>query len=518
MPALTSALKRAILIRPEKTATICGDRIRTWREVGDRVAKAAMMFSRLGVGPNDRVAVLCLNSDRYLELYFATLWAGAVIVPVNWRWSMAEISQCFADCDPRLLVVDDVFAGQAEALMASAPQLVGMLYIGDGETPMGAVSYEQEIAQLPPAVDAERRGEDLAGLFYTGGTTGRSKGVMLTHRNVMWGQLDYLAHTQPDQDDVYLHVAPMFHVADMASVFGITTVGGTHVFAASFEPDQVLDCIETNGVTSLTLVPTMLQMLIDRPRAAEIMTRIRRVLYGASPISPTLLKRALDMLPNVQFFQCYGMTELAPMATILSPIDHYPHASTALLTSAGRPVFGVELRIVDSEDRELLAGEVGEVAVRGPNVMQGYWNNPEETEQALRGGWMHTGDAGYLDSDGYLHLVDRLKDMIVVGGENVYSSEIENVLMMHPDVVQCAVIGVPSDKWGEAVHAVIVVRTGAALTKDTVVSHCRNLLAGYKCPATVALQTEPLALSGVGKILKGPLRLPHWDQRSRHIS
>lgn len=518
MPSLTSTLKRAVLTRPGTIATQCSGRTRTWREVGDRVAKGAALLKRIGISSDDRVAVLCLNSDRYLELYFSILWAGMTIVPVNWRWSPAEITQCFSDCEPRLLVVDDTFADQADALCAGSSQNMRVLYAGDSKAPAGMIDYEEEIADIAPVHDMMRRGDDLAGLFYTGGTTGRSKGVMLTHRNIMWSQLSYIAHTKPDENDVYLHVAPMFHVADMASVFGITSVGGTHLFAGRFDPDQVLTLIETEGVTALTLVPTMLQMLLDRPRAEKVMTSLRRILYGASPISPTLLRRALHMLPNVSFVQCYGMTELSPMATVLGSDEHDPDASDELLSSAGQPIFGVELRIVDDDGWEMPSGEVGEVIVRGPNVMRGYWKNPEETERALRNGWMHTGDAGYLDANGFLHLADRLKDMIVVGGENVYSIEVENALMAHPDIVQSAAIGVPNEIWGEAVHAVIVVRPGSQLTKEAIDMHCRSLLAGYKRPTSIEIRTEPLALSGVGKVLKAPLRAPYWTQRVRQIS
>jgi long-chain acyl-CoA synthetase len=241
------------------------------------------------------------------------------------------------------------------------------------------------------------------------------------------------------------------------------------------------------------------------------------ITYGASPMPETLLREAMAKFPKVHFSQVYGMTELSPAATMLRPEDHR-QGPTHRLRSAGKPVTGVELRVVDSDDHTRPTGEVGEIVVRGPNVMKGYWRQPEQTKQALRNGWMHTGDAGYLDADGYLYVVDRTKDMIVSGGENVYSAEVENAVGQHPAVKQCAVIGVPSDRWGEAVHAVVVLREGQSVDPEEIIGHCRTLIAGYKCPRTVEIRREELPLSAVGKVDKVALRAPHWQGRTRQVN
>ncbi|MDX2277344.1 MAG: long-chain-fatty-acid--CoA ligase [Hyphomonadaceae bacterium] len=517
MASLTSTLKRAVQIKPDGAATRYGTRTRTWREIAERVARLAGALVELGLRPDDRVAVISPNSERYLEIYFAVAWAGGVLTPVNWRWSEPEILQCFVDCTPRVVFADDTYLALAASLKDQCASVTHLVRTSDGAGPDAALDYEVLIEAASAIPDADRRNDMLAGLFYTGGTTGKSKGVMLSHANIMWSMLAYLAHTQPREDDVYLHAAPLFHVAGMASVFGITAAAGSHVFAPRFDPIAVLGLIEDHAVTVATFVPTMLQALLDTPGGAEVLRRrMRRMLYGASPISPALLQRAIDTLPDAEFIQCYGMTELAPIGTILSPTDHRK-GSASLLSSAGRAAYGVEVRVGDDRGATLPRNAVGEILVRGPNVMLGYWNNSEETARAIREGWMRTGDAGYIDAEGYVYLVDRVKDMLVVGGENVYSVEVERVLSMLPEIVQCAVIGIPDEKWGERVHAVVVVDADSSVAESDIEAHCRRHLAGYKCPKSIEIRHEPLPLSGVGKILKGPLREPHWSGRQRRI-
>jgi acyl-CoA synthetase (AMP-forming)/AMP-acid ligase II len=512
---LTQGLHRAVQQRPDEIMTIFGQRRRTFREAADRVARLAGALRAVGVGDGDRVAMLSLNSDRYSEYLLAVPWAGAVLNPVNTRWSAAEIAYSLRDSDSRVLLADDAFGPMLPALRAAFPGLATVIHAGDGPAPSGALGYEDLIETAEPVADARRGGSELAGVFYTGGTTGFPKGVMLSHDNlgISWlgsAACGYLA----GPDSRTLHTAPMFHLADMAA-WGITVqAGGTHVILPSFDPPAVLATIAEHRVTDALLVPTMIQLLVDHPEVSQFdLTSLRSVLYGASPMTRAVLERAMKALPGAAFTQAYGMTELAPVATLLSPADH----QAGHLLSAGRAALHAEVRVVDPFDAEVPNGTVGEIVVRGGHVMLGYWNRPEETATALRGGWMHTGDGGFLDDQGYLYVVDRIKDMIVTGGENVYSAEVENAVASHPAVAQCAVIGVPDPHWGERVHAVVVLRPGATLTHEELRAHAKSLIAGYKAPRSLEL-VDQLPLSGTGKVLKRDLRKKHWGDQERQIN
>jgi acyl-CoA synthetase (AMP-forming)/AMP-acid ligase II len=300
----------------------------------------------------------------------------------------------------------------------------------------------------------------------------------------------------------------MFHLADLAGVIGVTTMGGTHVIVPAFDPVVVMRAIEQHRVSDTVLIPIMIQRLVDHPeRSAHDLSSLQRLLYGGSPIPLAVLDRARKALPTASFVQAYGQTELAPVATILLPADHEETGPVAArLCSGGRAAPHAEVRIVDPEDREVARGEVGEIVVRGGNVMLGYWGRPEETTAALRGGWMHTGDAGRMDADGYVYVVDRIKDVIITGGENVYSTEVENAVAAHPAVANCAVIGVPDEHWGERVHAVVVLKPGADATTEQIREHAKTLIAGYKAPRTVEF-VEALPVSPAGKIIKRDLRV-----------
>jgi acyl-CoA synthetase (AMP-forming)/AMP-acid ligase II len=511
---LTQGLHRAVQQRPDQVMTIFGERRRTFREAADRVARLAAALREVGVGRGDRVAMLALNSDRYSEYLLAVPWADAVLNPVNTRWSAAEIAYSLADSDSRVLLTDDAFAPMLPALRAACPGLATVIHAGDGPAPDGTLGYEDLVATADPVQDARRGGSELAGVFYTGGTTGFPKGVMLSHDNLGVSWLGTAAGGYligPDARS--LHTAPMFHLADMAS-WGIgLQAGAAHVILPSFDPGTVLATIAEHRVTDALLVPTMIQLLVDYPEVGRFdLTSLRGVLYGASPMTRAVLERAMKALPSASFTQAYGMTELAPVATLLSPADH----EAGHLLSAGRAAPHAEIRIVDPGDAEVPNGTVGEVVVRGGHVMLGYWNKPEETATALRTGWMHTGDGGYLDDQGYLYVVDRIKDMIVTGGENVYSAEVENAVASHPAVAQCAVIGVPDPHWGERVHAVIVLRPGATLTHEELRAHAKSLIAGYKAPRSLAIVGK-LPVSGTGKVLKRELRREHWGDEERQI-
>ena len=503
----TLGLRKFLDSKPQAIATIFGDRQRTWAEIGARVQRFAGALREMGVAHGDRVAVLSQNNDNYFEIYLAVAWAGAVIVPLNVRWSQAENEDALRDCRASVLVTDDVFAGMA-ATLAEAIGDLPLAYMGETLAPAGFADYERLIESATPVDDAMRQGADLAGIFYTGGTTGRSKGVMLSHHNLMLNAVVSLGAGLLEQGSRYMHVAPMFHLGNGGAMYANMLAGGSNVMLPAFTPGAVAAAIARHRVTHMMLVPTMIQMFVDLPDTdGHDLSSLSQIIYGASPMSEAVLDRAMQRLPGVRFMQGYGMTELSPVATFLYPEDHLgENRARGRHRSAGRPVPTCELRIVDENDNPLPRGEVGEIIVRADTVMMGYWERPAETAAAIIDGWMHTGDGGYMDADGYVYVADRLKDMIISGGENVYSVEVENVLAQHPAVAQCAVIGIPSERWGEQVHAVVMLRPGTEASSEELIAFCRERIAGYKCPRGVDLSAEPLPLSGAGKILKRTLR------------
>ena len=522
---LTQGIHRAVQLYANRPALVAEGVSRDWATFADRVSRLAGVLTTQGVQTGDRVAMLGHNSPHFVEFYFATLWAGAVMVPVNTRWALPEKIHCLNDSGARVLLVDGSFAGEARALRQACPGVQSLIIAVDDGSSAGldnndeALDYEAALAQHVAVPDAERGGEDLAALFYTGGTTGRAKGVMLSHDNFLANSMNALVNLGISADSVHLHVSPLFHVAGGSRVFTTTVAGGTHAVIPRFEPDLFLAAIERFRVSITVVVPTMLNALLQHPRLGDYdLSSLALLTYGASPMPESLLRRAMARLPGVAFLQSYGMTELSPVATCLSPRYHcFEGPDAGRIRSAGQAVFNADVAVMDAEDGPLPYGEVGEICVRGPMVMRGYWQQPELTAQTLRGGWMHTGDAGYLDTEGFLFLVDRVKDMIISGGENVYSAAVENVIYQFPGVHECAVIGVPDDQWGEAVHAIVVAEPGVQVDRESLLAHCREQLAGYECPKTVDLRPEALPKSGAGKILKAELRAPFWRDHQRGI-
>ncbi|MFE9692754.1 long-chain fatty acid--CoA ligase [Micromonospora sp. NPDC005806] len=500
---LTQALHRAVQQDPRRVMTICGDRVRSARESVDRVARLAAGLVALGVARGDRVALLGANSDRYHECLLAAPWADAVVMPINSRWVAAEIGFALRDAAPAVLILDEQFAPMIATLREHAP-LSAVVVMGDGAAPAGAVAYERLIEEHPAMPDSRRGGDDLFGIFYTGGTTGWPKGVMLTHANLAASALGSLATGEfGTPGGRLLHAAPMFHLADLATWTAALITGGTHVIIPGFTPGAVLAAIEQHRVTDVLLVPTMIQLLVGFPDVARFdVTSLRRLIYGGSPMPEALSLRARAMFPQAGFVQAYGMTELAPVATLLLPADH---DDPGLARSGGRAAPHAEVRIVDTAGAEVRRGVVGEIVARGDHVMPGYWRRPEETAACLVDGWLHTGDAGFMDERGYVFVVDRIKDMIITGDENVYSTEVERALASHPAVAMCAVIGLPDERWGERVHAVVVLRAEATATTDELRDHCRGQLAGYKIPRSVEF-VDVLPVSAAGKVLKRELR------------
>lgn len=517
---LTSMLRRAAQINPNGISTICGDRQRTWSETVDRVARLAGALKKLGMQTEDRVALLSVNSDRYIEYYYATAWGGGAMMPMNIRWAPAECAYALNDAGAKILLVDDAFKDAAVEIKKLVPGLETLVYCGDGETPDGMENYETILAASDPVADAGRGGDDLAGIFYTGGTTGFPKGVMLTHTNFVVGGVSNAHEIMIREGCVYLHAAPMFHIADLLYFAAVTYVAGTHVVIPMFTPAATLEAVEKHRPSHLLLVPVMLQMILQSEELAKTDTSsLELITYGASPITEGVLREAFEKFPNVGFMQAFGQTELSPVATILTPDYHaFEGPKAGKLRSAGRGTMVAEVMIANEDMQELPRGEVGNICVRGPITMKGYWNKPEITAETIKDGWVITGDAGYMDDQGFVFLMDRVKDMIISGGENVYSAEVENALSQHPAVATSAVIGIPSEQWGESVHAIVILHPGAETTPEDLMAHCHTLIAGYKCPRSVEFRTDPFPLSGANKVLKTELRKPFWEGRDRQIS
>ncbi|MBA3744299.1 AMP-binding protein [Sporichthya sp.] len=488
---------------------------RTFGEHADRVSRLCDAVStKLGICLKDRVTVLGINSIEYLELWHAGFLGAFVVNPLNLRFSAEELIYVLQDAETSVCFVDSTFAPMIEKIRDAAG-LKHVVLMGGGE---GAadLTYEDLLAgadNVWPEVPEE---DDLCVVMYTGGTTGKPKGVMLDQRAEVLNQY-HIAMTVPWQpNDAYIVSTPMFHGASMLGVVGAAMFGVPVVIQPMFEPAGFMAAVEKYNCTVTVLVPTMIGMVVNHPEfAPERISSIKRLIYGASPMPKSLLEKLLAMLPDTGIYQGYGMTEAATVLTFFTDADH---REGSRLGSCGRALAGIDLKIVDEDGNDLPTGQAGEVYARGGNFMQGYLKLPAETEKAFRGGWYASGDVGYLDDKGYLFLVDRAKDMIISGGENIYSVEVENAIGSHPEVIQVAVIGIPSEQWGEAVHAICVVKEGSALTADDVIAHARTSIGGYKVPRSVDFRIDPFPLSGAMKVLKKDLRAPYWAGKDRAIN
>ena len=494
-------LRRAMLTAADGPAVAFEGVELTYAEMWDRCRRLVGGLRALGVERGDRVAVVAQNSHRYLELYQSVPGAGIVLVPLNHRHAGPELRYALADSGARVLFADrdigdlpdcvehvvDAADGHEELLAAAEP-----------------ADFPQDVAE-----------DDLAGLFYTGGTTGAAKGVMLRHRSLVANAMHLQAVWPFDPETRFLLVAPMFHLAGTLAVLATVWHGARQVVMRAFDPAGLLDLVERERVTATQVVPSMLAAISEEQLArARDVSSLRFLTFGGAPSATETLRRAHRAFPDAELMTMYGATETAPLVTAVRHVER--RLDTPQARSCGQPLVGVEARIVPDDRTPVARGEVGEVAVRGPNVMLGYWDKPDQTAAALVDGWYHTGDLGRLDDEGYLYLVDRAKDMIVSGGENVYSTEVEDVLYRHPAVLEAAVFGVPDARWGEAVHAVVVPR--AAVAENDLIAHCRESIAGYKVPKRIEIRDEPLPKSGAGKLLKRELRAPYWEGRESMVS
>ena len=476
---LTQPLHQARLEQPDATALVCGQRRSSFAALADRVARLAMLGH---------------NSDHCGVIFYAVWCAGEVINPVNMRWSARAIAYSLDDCATRILLVDDNFHSTVAGLRSLSHGLRNLMHWGNGAAPEGVNRLDGPLlaAQTQPIADADPGSQDLAAVMYTGGTTGRPKGVMLTHANLVLNLLAANQAATRPLDVAGITIAPIFHVGGMGLVLQRMQRLCRQDILPGFDELALLQAIADEWGNEPFLVPTMLRRLVEHPRFAEFDTSaLPLVLYGAAPIDGSLPAQAQRALPAAGFCQLCGMTELSPVVTALPAWCHAP----------GQPV---------------VSGVVGEIASRGPCVMAGDWNQPEQIAAAVQDGWMHTGDSGWMDVDGFVYAVDRRKDMSVTGGENLHSAEVENAFALLPAVSLVAVIGVPDDRWGERVHAVVVPRAGLALDADALIADCREQIAGYKCPRSVKFRSA-LPLSAAGKALKHGLRAPFWAGRSRAV-
>jgi long-chain acyl-CoA synthetase len=495
MKTLASLLRWRALRHPDLPITWFQGRARTFGEMDAASSGlAGGLVEKLGVRPGDRVAILDKNTDAYVELLFAVAKAGAVAVPVNWRLTSPEVAAIVADADPIALVVGEEFN--------TSGSQVGCPVLGFGELPRSGGD---------PGRDRE---EDVAWQLYTSGTTGLPRGALLTNRALFAGA-DGATYefSELRQGGRALVAMPLYHIGGCGWLMFVVASGSCAVMVREVNPPELLQVIVEQRVETGFLVPAVLLFLTQLPQTQGAdLSALKSIIYGASPISQKLLERSIETF-GCRFTQVYGLTETAGAITAL---QHEHHEGERAL-SCGRPMFGVEMRIVDPLGNALPTGEIGEIVYRGGSLMAGYWQRPDDTAAAIRDGWFHTGDAGTVDSDGFFYVRDRIKDMIVSGGENIYPAELEGVLAGHPDVADVAVIGVPDDRWGESVKAMVVSRPDSGLSEEALIEWSRSRLAGFKRPRSVDF-VQAIPRNPSGKVLKRELREPYWSASARGVN
>ncbi|MFC1840806.1 long-chain-fatty-acid--CoA ligase [Thermodesulfobacteriota bacterium] len=507
-------LDKAVSLYDNAEAIVSGNDRHSYGQFADRVYRFSDALKKTGIGKGDRVGILHRNSHEYLETYFAVARLGAILVPLNIRLSSRELSFILEDAGVKTLVSERMYYPSIEQLTSFQTENSAVIWTGKENVPLmsGSADYEDMIANSEgKRIYARVNEEDIAHLYYTSGTTGRPKGVMLSHKNVCFHTLTAIAELKLNDNDTWIHAAPLFHLADAWATFAMTWVGGKHVIVPEFNPEEVLSLIETEKVTITNMIPTMLNMLVNTPGVnSRDFSSLRTVLSGGAPIAPGTVKEIIETF-KCEYIQTYGMTEACPYLT-LSLIKRTLHELPEeekfnYRAKTGRPFMGIQLKVIreDGSEVEKDNREVGEIIVKGDSVTKGYWNRMEETENNIKNGWLYTGDLAVIDADEYVNIVDRKKDMIITGGENVYSIEVENILYSHPSILEVAVIGVPDPKWGEAVKAVVVLKKGEVVTEDEIIEYCREYIAGYKTPKSIEFVSE-LPRTGSGKIFKRGLK------------
>ena len=515
---LADLLRRNRTLFPDKAAFIFEGARFTWTEADERVNRLANALLGLGVKRGDHVAVLSKNCNEYFETYFACSRSGSICTAINYRLTPHELEYVIGNSEARVVIVSDEFLDTLEEVR---PRLnAAEHYIVIGKAPEGMKSYDDLIAAASPSEPAiEQHEDDVVLQMYTSGTTGLPKGAMLTHRNLVTNAIGCSLGMQLQPADCILMVAPLYHMAAGMCSLAVILQGGPILLHRDFNPIAILDDFEGGEVTCALLIPVMINFLLQMPDIEQRdFGNIRAMIYGASPMPVEVLRRAIKVF-DCDFVQGYGQTECSAVFCVLRPEDHVLDGTPEQLTrlgSAGRAVFGSEVRVVDESGNDVKPGQIGEVIGRGKNVMKGYWKAPEATAEAIRDGWLHTGDLATVDEAGYVYILDRVKDMIISGGENIYSREVEEALYRHPAIADAAVIGVPHEQWGEMVKAFVVLKEGQETTEEQIIDFARTYLAGFKRPRSIEfINSLPRNLSG--KVLKKVLREPYWKDSDRAV-
>lgn len=515
-------LEKAVSLYENREAVVSEGKRFTYGDFANRVYRLSNLFKQIGLSKGHCIAILHHNSHEFLEAYFAAAQIGAILNPINFRLSPAEIAFILKDSGASVLIASSKFSSAVSSLLELKVDLKSIIITGPANhltaLPKEALNYEKAVgSQTPsPPPSPDIADEDIAHLYYTSGTTGKAKGVILTHKNVCFHALAAIAELALRDTDVWIHAAPLFHLADAWATFAITWVGGKHVTVPEFNPELVMDTMVKEKVTITNMIPTMLNILVNTPGIeSHDFSSLRVILSGGAPIAPDVVKGIMQTF-KTDYIQTYGMTETSPYLTLSilkeDLLDLPDQQKFTYKAKTGRPFLGVLLKVVREDGTEVTPNgeEVGEIIVKGDIVTPGYWNNPEETAKAIKDGWLHTGDMAVIDKEGYVNIVDRKKDMIITGGENVYSVEVENVLYKHPAVLEAAVIGVPHPKWGEAVKAVVVLKQGRQATEEELIAFCKKRIAHYKAPKSVDF-VEELPKTGSGKIYKKGLKDRYWS-------
>jgi long-chain acyl-CoA synthetase len=490
------SMGRAIQYYPKRPALSLDQSALTFSQLHDRVRRLVAGLTCAGFKKGDRLAILLPNSREYIELVYACGWLGVIAVPINVRLSISEIDNVLADCSPRGIVRHSTLPQPQTPISLDIVLGRDGLMDGDGNCP-----------------DACYDPDAILALIYTSGTTGRPKGVMLTHSNVLSNVNNFNYWMRYREGGVYLHAAPIFHIADFPAMFAAPMFGASQVTLTRFQPEAFCEAVAKERVNYTVLVPTMINFLTQFAESnPHDLTSLELLAYGGSPMSPQLIRRTRELLPKTQLVQVYGLSETG----FLTGLQDGEHTAEKLM-SCGRPCPGIEVQIVDNAANPVKTPNPGELVARGANIMVGYWNNQEETSASFHNGFFRTGDIGYQDSNGYFFILDRAKDMIVTGGENVYSGEVERVIFSHPAVREVAVFGIPDAKWGELVAAFVFLKAGTQLTEDELIAYCRQFIANYKVPRRIDFAEADLPKSGSGKVLKRVLRERFWAGAARSV-
>jgi acyl-CoA synthetase (AMP-forming)/AMP-acid ligase II len=515
---LADITERNAHLWPHQAAYVYEGHVTTHAEFAALVRRSANALLALGARPGDRVAILAKNSPQYLALYAATGMAGYVAVGINYRLSALEQAGILADCDPQFFLFEDEYASRAAELIERLPASVRSLCIG--VAPPGTRSWSSEMAAAGAAPTAYRADTMAAMLMiYTSGTTGKPKGVLLSHRGMVETAREYALAQGAKPTDRMLIVMPFYHIGGTSQLLAYLIVGATIVLHRVFDAQRILDSIESEQVTAGHFAPTMIQLMLDvQEQLPRDVSSLGTVCYASAPMSVALSRRARAAFGEI-FVQVYGMTEQG-IGTVLHKHQHFSEGTSeqvGRLASAGQPFLNTDVKIIEDGGTERAPGESGEICTRSSGLMLGYWRKPDATAEAIGDGWMRTGDVGYLDHEGYLFVQDRKKDMIISGGENIYSREVEEALLTHASVLEAAVIGVPDPKWGETVKAIVALKPGQAATPESLVAHCRERIGHYKCPRSIDFVKALPRTVSTNKVDKLALRAPHWPAAGKQV-